>query len=327
MKISILIPFYNASLFIERTLLSALNQSYSNIDYVLVNDGSVDDSMLKINNIINNHPRKKSVVLKEHDNNYGVSIARNTCINNATGDYIYFLDSDDELPIDAIKNLVDCNIGSFADLILGEFNVTGGKRDNFKEIKFENEIRGNKKILDSFLTQKWYDGTCNKLVKKKFLSENNITFQENIVHEDVLWSFEIAMKAELMIYCKKITYIYHLRPDSITQKMADKNFNSLIFIMNKLVEYDNIFKIHQNNKQIFNYFANVRIYFLKKLILTTTNKSKIKEMIKKINYIFSSKKYNKLSNYSIPSLFKLLPYKVPTSFAIFYLKLILCLKK
>ncbi|MDH6306790.1 glycosyltransferase involved in cell wall biosynthesis [Parabacteroides sp. PF5-5] len=327
MKVSILIPFYNASLFIERALLSALNQTYPYIECIMVDDGSKDESIFRIQSIIKNHKRKESTRVIKHDSNKGVASARNTCINNATGNYVFFLDSDDELPLNAIENLVKSNINSKADLVLGEFNVTGGVREKFVEIKIKTKVEGNNEIFNSFISHKWYDGTCNKLVKRKFLLDNNISFYANIVHEDILWSFEIAMKATLIIYCSEITYIYHLRSNSITQNMSERNFKSLIFIMKKMVEYDQEFKLHKAHIQLFNYYANLRIYFLKKLILWTNEKSIVKKMIDQINLIFSHKEYNKISNYSMESMLKLIPYKTSVSLSVLYIRLLLSLKK
>jgi glycosyltransferase involved in cell wall biosynthesis len=326
LKISILIPFYNVSSFIDRSLSSALNQTYADLEFILVNDGSTDDSLSIAKRVIQNHFRKESVIIINHQTNQGIASARNTCINNATGDYIFFLDSDDELPLNSIENLTESNIESIADLTLGEFNVVGGKRDNYVKIKIENEIRGKENVFDSFISNNWYDGTCNKLVRRNFLNENNISFHKNIVHEDILWSFEIAMKANLIIYCPNITYIYHLRSNSITQKMSEKNFYSLMFIMRKMVEYDSLYELHKYHHRLFDYFSNLRIYLLKNVIRFYKEKTTIKKIINEVNLIFYSKEYNKISNYSISSFFKIIPYKLPFLLSVLYIKLV-CIKR
>jgi glycosyltransferase involved in cell wall biosynthesis len=326
LKISILIPFYNASSFIGRSLYSALNQTYSDLEFIFVNDGSTDNSFSIIEKMVHNYFRKESVIIINHLTNQGIASARNTCINNATGDYIFFLDSDDELPLNAIENLVKSTTKLTADLILGEFNVIGGKRDSFVKIKFENEIRGKKNVFDSFISSDWYDGTCNKLLRRDFLNENNISFHENIVHEDILWSFEIAMKADSIFYYPGITYIYHLRPNSITQGMSEKNFYSLLFVMKKMVEYDSLYELHKYHYRLFDYFANLRIYFLKRVIRFSKEKKTIKKMINEVNLIFYAKEYNRISNYSISSSLKILPYKLPFFLSILYMKLV-CLKR
>jgi glycosyltransferase involved in cell wall biosynthesis len=322
LKVSVLIPFYNVSSFVERSLSSALNQTYTDLEFILVNDGSTDDTFSVVERVLANHYRKESVIVIHHQTNQGIAGARNTCIANATGEYIFFLDSDDELPLDAIENLTRSDTGSIADLILGEFNVVGGKRDNYVKIRFKNEIRGKENVFDSFISNNWYDGTCNKLVRRNFLNENNLFFHKNIVHEDTLWSFEIAMKADSIIYCPAITYVYHLRANSITQQMSEKNFYSLLFIMRKMVEYDSLYELHKYHHRLFDYFSNLRIYFLKNVVRFSKDKRKIKKMINEVNLIFCNKEYNKISNYSILSLFKILPYKLPFFLSVLYIKIV-----
>jgi glycosyltransferase involved in cell wall biosynthesis len=311
---------------IDRSLSSALNQTYTDLEFILVNDGSTDDSLSVVERVLGNHCRKEAVIIINHPTNQGIAGARNTCIDNATGDYIFFLDSDDELPLNAIENLTKSGMESMADLILGEFNVVGGKRENYVKIKIENEIRGKEHVFDSFISNNWYDGTCNKLVRRAFLNENNISFHKNIVHEDTLWSFEIAMKADSIVYCPDITYIYHLRANSITQKMSEKNFYSLLFIMKKMVEYDNLYELHKYHPVLFDYFSNLRIYLLKNAVRFCKEKTTIKKIIQEVNLIFCSEEYNKISNYSISSFFKIIPYKLPFPLSVLYIKLV-CLKR
>ena len=105
-KVSLAIPIYNVSLFVERALLSVLNQAYDNIEYLIVDDKGQDDSMDIVHRIIKDHPRGKDVRIIEHPYNIGLGATRNTAIDNAQGEYLFFMDSDDEIIPTCIEILV-----------------------------------------------------------------------------------------------------------------------------------------------------------------------------------------------------------------------------
>ena len=105
-KVSLAIPIYNVSLFVERALLSVLNQTYDNIEYLIVDDKGQDDSMDIVHRIIKDHPRGKDVRIIEHPYNIGLGATRNTAIDNAQGEYLFFMDSDDEIIPTCIEILV-----------------------------------------------------------------------------------------------------------------------------------------------------------------------------------------------------------------------------
>ena len=105
-KVSLAIPIYNVSLFVERALLSALNQTYDNIEYLIVDDKGQDDSMDIVHRIIKDHPRGKDVRIIEHPHNIGTDATKNTAIDNAQGEYLFFMDSDDEIIPTCIEILV-----------------------------------------------------------------------------------------------------------------------------------------------------------------------------------------------------------------------------
>lgn len=107
-KVSILIPIYKAECYIEKCICSVLEQTYDNIEYVIVNDASPDKSMDIVNKICRRYPqRESSIIIIENENNLGISRTRNILLNNASGDYIYFVDSDDFIAPDAISILVN----------------------------------------------------------------------------------------------------------------------------------------------------------------------------------------------------------------------------
>ena len=110
MKVSIIIPVYNVSKYIERCLKSALDQTWKDLEIILVDDCTPDDSMDIARSVLETSSRSNMVTILKHEKNRGLSAARNTGIRQAKGDYLYFLDSDDYLPVNSIELLADAAI-------------------------------------------------------------------------------------------------------------------------------------------------------------------------------------------------------------------------
>ncbi|MDR1668056.1 MAG: glycosyltransferase, partial [Bacteroidales bacterium] len=103
--VTLSMPVYNVAPFVERALQSALNQTFENIEFLLVDDRGDDDSMDIVRRVVAQHPRGKDVRIIEHPVNIGTGAARNTAIDHASGKYLFFMDSDDEITEDAIEKL------------------------------------------------------------------------------------------------------------------------------------------------------------------------------------------------------------------------------
>ena len=225
MKISIIIPIYNVATYVERCLYSALNQSYENIELVLVDDCGTDNSMNIVSEVVEKYVGNKKILLFKHEHNLGLSAARNTGIKNATGDYLLFLDSDDEIPLNAVELLLEAT-NENPDFVIGNIKVLGSDKFSFYFSIPSGVIQGNELILDSFIKDKWYSMAVNKLIKKEFLLNHHLFFKEGILHEDELWSFILATKANKMSVVKDYTYHYYIRNDSITGKISIRNYES-----------------------------------------------------------------------------------------------------
>lgn len=121
-KVSILIPVYKSELFIEQCIRSVLSQSYKNIEYIVVNDASPDLSIDIAMRIVQEYPqRKKSISFINNQTNKGIVFNRNLLVEKATGDYVYFVDSDDELAPDAVEKLVSAALENHADIVRSNY--------------------------------------------------------------------------------------------------------------------------------------------------------------------------------------------------------------
>ena len=128
MKVSIIIPVYNVAKYIERCLLSVLDQTWQDLEVILVNDCTPDNSMEIARRVVASHPRGTVVRCLEHEENRGLSAARNTGISASVGDYLYFLDSDDYISANAIELLADAAVQKRPDFVIGNYEVTGARR-------------------------------------------------------------------------------------------------------------------------------------------------------------------------------------------------------
>jgi glycosyltransferase involved in cell wall biosynthesis len=329
MLVSIIIPIYNVSQYIERCLISALNQTYTEIEYILIDDCSLDDSMEKARNVVEQYDKRKIITIISHDRNKGLSAARNTGINAAKGDYIYFLDSDDELVSDSIERLVLIAKKHSPDFIISEFELIGSSdRKKYPTIKFNNkEVVYDKEITEGLYTRIWHGMAWNKLLRKDLFFEKKCFFYDGLIHEDILWSFILANKSTKMAVCKEVTYLYRIRHDSITQKFSQKNFQSLILVFREIHQYYSNFITIENKTNLFNYIVNLKTYFLKELIRSTLDKSIIRDNVNIINSIFPVSIVPNISYYSIESLLRIVFFNLPISIIIICVKIIFFIER
>jgi glycosyltransferase involved in cell wall biosynthesis len=220
--------------------LSALNQTYQDIEIILVDDCGEDNSMSVARQIADNHPNGHKVHFLKHECNKGPATARNTGIDAANGEYIYFLDSDDEITLDCIERLTSGLENRKLDFVIGNYKVVGSEME-YPPLKLTRGIlTSNSKILHAYLVGDWYSMPVNKLINKNFLLNNNLYFHEGIYHtEDELWSFQMSMKAETMGVSPDVTYTYHIQGNSITQNIKRKNIDDMLFVVEQLMHIIN----------------------------------------------------------------------------------------
>ena len=228
--ITVSMPVYNVEKFVEKALLSALNQTYENIEYIIVDDRGTDKSMAIVCRIISNHPRGKNVRIIEHEKNIGTGAGRNSGIENAQGKYIFFMDSDDELSSDCIEKLhaemqeneTDFVSGSYRELLRSGKIIGDSIYNNFI-------IRGHLEIArqffeirnDSLSVSPW-----NKLFRLSFLHDNCILCNPCHLNEDNIFSFQVFLNAFSCSFIPDITYFYYDTPNSTLKKVQNKNLSS-----------------------------------------------------------------------------------------------------
>jgi glycosyltransferase involved in cell wall biosynthesis len=250
--ISIIIPVYNVEPYIKRSLLSALNQTFDSIEYIIVDDCGTDKSMDIVKQIIRDHSRGKHVYIYKHKKNRGLSAARNTGLERARGEYIFFFDSDDEITENCIFLHYQRIISEKSDITIAKMKLVGVKSIHIKRINFCIKV-GND-ILKSFFKRKWPDSAWNKLYKRKIVLENNICFVEGMLYEDHLWNYHIAKKINKIAVVPEATYIYKIRNNSIvTSRASFEKIDGLLYNQKYLIldwERGGI------NRELYKYFCS-----------------------------------------------------------------------
>ena len=234
--VSIIIPIYKVEPYVERCIDSVLSQTYHNLEVILVDDCTPDRSMELAKEYVAKSPLAKdlSFIYLQHEHNRGLSAARNTGIDAAQGDYLYFLDCDDEITGDCIASLVkQLEIDDY-DCVIGNLVAKGTDHPYFK-FQMGAIFKGTEEILQSYLSGKWYPMAQNKLCRLSFLKKHSLYFEEGLIHEDELWSFQLACTLQTLCTVNHVSYIYYIRPNSImTGNTIEKKILNCLKVLNRM---------------------------------------------------------------------------------------------
>ncbi|MCD8318029.1 MAG: glycosyltransferase [Paraprevotella sp.] len=263
MKVSIVIPVYNVALYVEDCLKSVLAQTYDDLEVVIVNDCTPDGSMELVRRVLGDSKIKREVQILEHDCNKGLSAARNTGLAHCTGEYVFFLDSDDEITPDCIEILVKEGVGSRRpDMVVGDY-VVRNSTDFFPPLKMPTTFLQDKEdIVRTYMEEKVYVMAWNKLVRKDFITGNGLFFREGLIHEDCLWSFQCTCAASSVAIVKHPTYIYKVRANSIKSSTKQaKDVHALKEVLSGMVQYAAYCTL-EHNRHVFSFIEEEKLRLL-----------------------------------------------------------------
>ena len=238
-KVSIIIPVYNVEQYLAQCLDSVINQTYKNIEIICVNDCSLDNSFKILDEYSKNDKRIKII---NRENNGGLSAARNTGLDNASGKYIYFLDSDDWIDLDYIEKMLNAAIKNEVEVVLNT-NIIEHKLNQIEQQFAEHNTQNF--IKDTFLDAKFcvWNIIWNSwayLWKKSFLDKIKVRFPEGYINEDMYFQAITLINLDKIYVIRNSSYHYVIRDDSICGLQKNNNlkiFKNLIKIMNKTVDF------------------------------------------------------------------------------------------
>lgn len=243
-KVTLSMPIYNVAPYVERALLSALNQTFDSIEFLIVDDKGADNSMEIVRKIVSEHPRGKDVRIIEHPHNIGTGATKNTAIDNAQGEYLFFMDSDDEITPDCIDVLYNISQKRKVDFVAGSYLrknidgkfISGGLKYDYTEVneKFYFIIG-----LNSLAITMW-----NKLYNLDFLKREKLRCIPHHLHEDCLFTYNLRLRTSSCVLVPNITLYYYDRVDSVmnkkySQKEIEEELDVYNFVKSQKNKYVN----------------------------------------------------------------------------------------
>lgn len=249
--VSVIIPVYNAEKYLNKCVFSVIEQSYRNIEIILVNDGSTDSSS-KICRHFESIDNRVSYIEQE---NSGPSVARNVGLEKSKGDYVLFLDSDDFWILkDGLETLLSHPSLKTIDFTYLEFNRCRYiyKSDTYYKFPlFPSELTVNpnqEKVIANLVKNGYFPvSACTKIIKRSFLIDNNIKFIPGLLSEDNAWFYEVLRKACGGIYFTNL-YFYGNTADNLASRSntySEKKVKDLFFIIENEIVMTNKGKVSE----------------------------------------------------------------------------------
>ena len=242
--LSLIIPVYRVAPYVERCLKTVMRQTYDRFECILVDDASPDDSVARCERMIADYEGSIQFRILHHEENRGLSAARNTGIDAATGDYILFIDSDDMITDDCVEKLVaPVQADPSIEMVYAAYMkfADNGQMHQPKIFARERaEYKTQREVRDYFLDRRrlFVNAAWNKLTRRDFINRHGLRFREGQLWEDALWTFFEMKHLSHLVFIPDVTYFYFQRPDSIscgTDKATSfihKNTNSDVISQN-----------------------------------------------------------------------------------------------
>lgn len=287
-KISVIVPVYNVEKYLKECIESIIKQTYKNIEILLIDDGSTDNS----GSICDEYAKKDNRIKVVHQVNGGLSNARNTGLEESTGEYIMFCDSDDFFTPIACEVLLNEIEDKKADYVIANYqncseDSTLWSNPVFSKEKFKNFKLSIKDYKNSFFIMN--SGVWNKIFRKSFIDKLNLKFIEKLPAEDAMFTTYCFIKSKKVYYIDDIVYIYRQREGDSISTSASFNYFDGINKAYKII-YEN-FK-ENNELGFYRYFyAKSMTYMLYKFIDSTRLTKE-----EKIDILTNMRWFYKLSN-------------------------------
>ena len=236
--ITIIINVYNREKYIKKCIDSVINQTYKNLEILIINDGSTDNTL----KICKSYKDKRIKIITTK--NQGLSFSRNVGIDNAQGEYLYFVDSDDFIELDTIEYLYNLckkynlSFSTCEPLTIYDYNFTN--KQPKEKIKILDKYEMLKKVL---LAENSAGTSWNKLIKKKLY--NNIRFEDRIIN-DVVVTYKLVLKSEKIVCSNQKKYYYLKHKNAVTKDGFKKLERTSDYHKAVKERYEHIKKIYPN---------------------------------------------------------------------------------
>lgn len=292
-KISVIVPIYNVEKYLHRCIESIINQTYRNIEIILVNDGSTDDSKNICEKYLNKDKRIKLINKK----NGGLSEARNAGLKKATGEIVSFIDSDDFIETNFYEYMLAEMKKTNSDIAICGTSIDYENGKKREKVNLTEEILDSKEAIIKLNSFSSFDmSVCNKIFKRDIVK--NIEFPIGKKSEDYFVTYKYLDKAKKIVVLPKAMYHYYQRPNSISRGKVNISYD---YIEGSLRQKEYIEKRYPdiqnvaNTAYAFSYIAVYNRYIENDADLPREKKKKFKKEVKKyIKYIISNEYINNL---------------------------------
>lgn len=240
-KISVIVPVYNVEPYVERCLRSVLDQTYQHIEIIVVDDCGTDNSMQVVEKVIAEHANGWKVKVLVQEENKGLSAARNRGIDEATGEYLYFIDSDDEIKPDCLEKIVEPvqKHGDF-DLVVGNYCKVDEATNPIQKLGLlidSGAIEGRESIARTYCEVGWLCVVWNRLIRKEFLINHQLYFYKGIIYEDFLWTWQTLNWLNKIYVTAEAVYYYRQRESSLFRSSMKRKIKSWSVIYKTIKDY------------------------------------------------------------------------------------------
>lgn len=232
-KISIIVPVFNTADYLETCIGSLIYQTYREIEILIIDDGSTDNSWEVLQRIAEGHDN----IFLFRTENSGQGFARNLALEKTSGDYILFVDSDDWISLDMCEVLIRRLSSNDVDVLCFNYNLVYPDKFVTKDIIKDYGHWIGEECLEAFFNSKLTGHACNKLYKRSFLIFNKIRFlTDKRLYEDLPFSIKVLSYSKVIQYIADAPYYYRIRPSSSTQTFDLRMLDQLI-MLDKSVEF------------------------------------------------------------------------------------------
>lgn len=230
-KVSVIVPVYNTEKYLDKCLNSLVNQTIEDIEIIVVNDGSTDDSLKIIKKYLKKYPEKIVLI---NQKNGGISVARNNGIKSATGEYIGFVDSDDFVELSMYESLYNLIKESESDIVVCDYKKYYTETETTTDVSAVKNITTTNIYENPSLINDIDYAPWNKLYKKSLFK--GIEFPKNKKYEDLSTILKVFFKAKKIDKLSENLYFYRINETGQTLTV-NKRINDIIFILDDIVSY------------------------------------------------------------------------------------------
>lgn len=288
-KVSVIVPVYNVENYVEKCINSLVNQTLQDIEIIIVNDGSKDNSVRIINQFIKKYPEKIIYLEKE---NGGLSDARNYAIPYARGQYIAFLDADDYVEFDTYEKMYEIAKNENSDMVECDFYW-----------EYPNKVRkdigqvynGKKEMIEKVRVVAW-----NKLIKRQILNETKIQFPKGYRYEDIEFTYKLVPYLDKVSFLKKPCIHYIQRENSISNSQNERT-KEIFDVLDNVINFYKRNEIYDKYKEELEYIYTRYLLCSSLLRMVKIENKKVRKKLlnetwERLNTKFPDWKRNKILN-------------------------------